>query len=63
MHSRSLHCIVSCTAEDCIASQFTSDSVQVRTVGEQLVNVGGSHGWGPSNLSDEQVWQFCEGGC
>ncbi len=31
------------------------DGVQVRIVGEQLVSVGGSHGWGPANLTDEQV--------
>ncbi|KAK9908835.1 hypothetical protein WJX75_003542 [Coccomyxa subellipsoidea] len=28
---------------------------EVQAVGEQLVNVGGSHGWGPGNLTDEQL--------
>lgn len=31
------------------------NGLQVRIVGEQLVSVGGSHGWGPANLTDEQV--------
>ena len=35
---------------------FLFRSLQVRAVGEQLVNVGGSHGWGPGNLTDQQVW-------
>ena len=29
--------------------------VQVQSVGEQLVFLGGSHGWGPGKLTDAQV--------
>ena len=29
--------------------------MQVNTHSEQLICVGESHGWGPSNLTDEQV--------
>lgn len=47
------------TQEECFAATLdhalTTLAEEVRIVGEQLVSVGGSLGWGPANLTDEQL--------